>query len=166
MGAMRVRWRELAERHGLVFHEELTAYSFARRFRNRSWPRMLIGPTEGSLDDESLEAVLRVLAGQTHGSVYFKFFPFPEDRPIYRGDLSEFATLFDIVRADTTPEYWWPEDQSWCLCTDYDLTFTLIAGSEALIAELVADDTIESVRVSASTRIDDLSDRRNATATA
>lgn len=27
-----------------------------------------------------------------------------------------------------TPEYWWPTDCSWCLCSDYDLMFTVVGG--------------------------------------
>lgn len=94
----RVRWRELAERYGLTFHSEIHADSLTKAFGG-SWPRYLLGPDEGRLDDETCDALVSVL-GPLTGAVpcYFYysglsvFFSTPEGFPahFYRGHWQMF----------------------------------------------------------------------------
>ncbi|MBP2436958.1 hypothetical protein [Microbacterium amylolyticum] len=46
-----------------------------------------------------------------------------------------------------SPSLMWPEDRSWVLMTDPDDNSTIIAGSEALIDAICADDAIEALRL-------------------
>ena len=36
------------------------------------------------------------------------------------------------------PNYWWPDDAAWCLCTDTDFNWAYIAGSAACIREVLS----------------------------
>jgi hypothetical protein len=47
-----------------------------------------------------------------------------------------------------SPNLFWPEDRAWCVATEIDLPFTLVAGSTALVSELVADRRLDTHRVS------------------
>ena len=53
-----------------------------------------------------------------------------------------------------TPTHWFPEDLSWLVCSDYDLTFSLVGGSEHLVQQLLDHPTLECVRVAPNTRVD------------
>jgi hypothetical protein len=48
------------------------------------------------------------------------------------------------------PALWWPEDRAWFLGSDTDLCTTCVAGSKALVAELVASE-LEAFEVSPET---------------
>src|SRR5437899_1572162 len=58
----RIRWKELADQRGLIFHPEINVDTFTRSFEERSWPRYLIGPDEGLLEDESCKRIVDTLA--------------------------------------------------------------------------------------------------------
>jgi hypothetical protein len=45
-------------------------------------------------------------------------------------------------------------DHSWCVCSDYDLTFTIVAGSKELVSRVLNDVTLEAIQVTPQTRID------------
>ncbi|MDR6506028.1 hypothetical protein [Arthrobacter oryzae] len=47
-----------------------------------------------------------------------------------------------------SPSLLWPEDRSWVLVTEIDFDSTVVAGSAALIAELVAAPRVEALRIS------------------
>lgn len=52
------------------------------------------------------------------------------------------------------PEFWWPQDRSWVVTTDYDLLSTY-AGCSARTAELLlTDDELEALPVTLRTRVD------------
>jgi len=53
-----------------------------------------------------------------------------------------------------TPTHWFPEDRSWLVCSDYDLTFTLVGGSARLAQELLDHPVLECVSVQPETRVD------------
>ena len=50
----RFRWSSLAERYGIIFNPSINDNSVTSRFPGRSWPRYLVGPDEGTLDEESV----------------------------------------------------------------------------------------------------------------
>lgn len=54
--------------------------------------------------------------------------------------------LTDVL-AEFSPANLWAEDRSWCLCTDYDLWGTKVAGPPSLIEALLSDAEIEAVRL-------------------
>jgi hypothetical protein len=48
-----------------------------------------------------------------------------------------------------SPNLFWPSDHAWCVASEIDLAFTLVAGSNDLAEALVAEPRIETWRVSA-----------------
>lgn len=52
----------------------------------------------------------------------------------------------DIPRDINSPNLLWPADHAWFLATEVDQSWTGIAGSRALVAALLADDRLETVR--------------------
>ncbi|SHK57764.1 hypothetical protein [Alicyclobacillus tolerans] len=43
------------------------------------------------------------------------------------------------------PEYWFPDDKSWCVATDVDLCWTYVGGSKACIDAILNSSELESV---------------------
>ena len=160
----RVLWHTLAERYGLVFHPEFNPESFRKAFATGSWPRYLLAPAEGTLDRKTCDALISVLKPliQT-GRIYFRFSDYlMNDLPhLYSGDLNELTAFLTMQRFGSTPEYWWPDDKSWCVCTDWDLTFTLIGGSRTLVEACLAHPMLECIAVKPETRIDFRADNLN-----
>lgn len=66
------------------------------------------------------------------------------------GELTDAPHLFDLLGAQS-PNLWWPEDRSWCVATDIDSGWTYVAGSEALINDVIGCPDLESLRA----RMDD-----------
>jgi hypothetical protein len=160
----RVLWRSLAQRYGLVFHPEFNPSSFRKVFKTGSWPRYLFGPAEGTLDRKSCDALICLLKPFSRSqATYFRFSDYlMNDLPhLYRGHLDDLPAFLTKPHFGGTPECWWPEDRSWCVFTDWDLTFTLIGGSQRLVASCLAHPTLECIEVSPDTRIDYRADRLN-----
>ena len=161
---VRIRWAELARRFGLPFVPTLSSWSFTRQFPSGSWPRHLIGPEEGTLASLERDALASILRRNT--SVYRCLFHFWSlATSDWKEDLLFEATLDDASRfpdevpsVRCTPTHWFPEDRSWLVCTDYDLTFTLVGGPEALIRDLLDHHVLECVSVQPGTRVDSKAD--------
>jgi hypothetical protein len=43
-----------------------------------------------------------------------------------------------------SPNLWWPADHSWCVASEIDLPWTYVGGSKELIADLLADERLET----------------------
>ncbi|NEJ22275.1 hypothetical protein GR247_19190 [Rhizobium leguminosarum] len=155
---VRLRWRALCSALGMPYAPTLSVWSFTRYFVGGSWPKRLIGPEEGTL--ASLISVLR--RHTPVGPCFFHLWLLAtEDMEdlVFRGTLDEAATFPDkIPDARLTPTHWFPEDHSWLVCSDYDLTFTLVGGSESLAQDLMDSQLLECVRVHPDTRIDSHAD--------
>lgn len=156
----RIRWRDLAELFGVPFGAEICHEWFRASMEEpECWPRFLRGPDDAGLNGEELSALLSVL--QPVAGSQDCFFRFSEisfigtDKPIqFCGTLDELSTFLTTGNYQFTPEYWWPADHSWCVCSDYDLTFTIVAGSTALVSAVLNDATLEALQVTPQTRID------------
>ncbi|MGK5639874.1 hypothetical protein ACSNOK_16400 [Streptomyces sp. URMC 126] len=46
-----------------------------------------------------------------------------------------------------SPNLFWPDDRAWCVATDTDLDSTYLGGSAALVADVLADERLEALRV-------------------
>ena len=46
-----------------------------------------------------------------------------------------------------SPSLFWPHDHAWCVATEVDADFTLVGGSNDLIAAILADTRLESVAI-------------------
>ena len=161
---VRLPWVQLAHRLGIPFAPTLSAFSFTRRFPSSSWPRNLIGPVEGNLAAMDRNALAALL--QRHTNVDRCFFyvwllattDCNEDI-LFEGalsDASKFPDELESVRF--TPTNWFPENRAWLVHTDYDLTFTLIGGSQSLADDLMASPVLECLTVLPETRVDHKAD--------
>ncbi len=151
-------WRELAEEHGLDFCPELSEWSFLPRFSG-GWPRHLVGPDEGTLPaDQCLRLAAHLLRSDSTSNVYFYYDLAAttdwEAEQLWLGPLAELNTLLGSDEVWCSPSIWLPADRSWCVATDYDLTFTLVGGSEGLVTAIEEDEELETLPVDFDTRID------------
>jgi hypothetical protein len=60
-----------------------------------------------------------------------------------------------------SPNLFWPHDHAWCVASEIDLFCTLLAGSNALAENLIADPRLEVFRVFAGDRVSADSDDKN-----
>jgi len=148
----RLLWRELAAQYAVEFTSQITDDSFTRVFPGRSWPRYLVGPLEGTLDEESCRRLIDILNSHAGTQRCFFYYDLIATRSLeallYVGRLDEVLSTFQIEHAHGTPSYWWPEDRTWCVCTDWDLTYTIVGGSSDLALAVDNDAVLESVPLS------------------
>jgi len=52
-----------------------------------------------------------------------------------------------------SPSLWWPEDRAWFVASEIDLDSTIVAGTASLIADLLADPSIEGLEVTSTTSL-------------
>jgi hypothetical protein len=74
---------------------------------------------------------------------------------LYTGPLD--AALAFIDSEGQSPNLFWPEDQSWCVASEIDLSSTYVGGSHQLRADLLGEERIEAIAADpsdASFRID------------
>lgn len=166
----RVKWQDLAAEYGLVFHSEFNVDSFSRNFRGFSFPRYLIGPEEGNLNSETCREIVKSIAIATSDFKASQKCVFHydliatqtcENDKLFEGQLIDVFKTVDLEDVYTTPTRWWRADRSWFVCSDWDLSFTLIGGPETLVDLLVSNAELDSIRVEPSTRVDFRSDTIN-----
>ena len=159
----RFRWKEIADVLEVPFAAEITHGWFAKRLEPnpQCWPRFIWGPAEGNLDVEErdeLLAVLKPFSGSQQ--CYFRFAEMPfagTEAPIlFAGSLEDLQPFLLEGKYQFSPEYWWPEDHSWCVCSDYDLTFTIVGGSASLIDRVLRIEGLETTEANTDTRVDSL----------
>jgi len=63
-------------------------------------------------------------------------------QPRVRHPMRDFYLLSGALNAYRNllhdPNYWWPDDRAWCLCTDTDFCWAYIAGTAACIREVLS----------------------------
>jgi hypothetical protein len=156
----RIRWKTLAQMLGAPFGSEICHEWFRASMKEPwCWPRFLYGPGEGYLNTEEFSEVFSVLRAFTGSQdCFFRFAEVPfigTDKPIlFCGILDELGSFLANGKYQFTPEYWWPANRSWCLCSDYDLQFTIVGGSKDLISLLLKNAILEALEVTPQTRID------------
>ena len=157
----RIRWKELAELLHVPFAPAINHEWYRKRLADPwCWPGLLSGPDEGFLTEEecwTLAARLKLLEGDQE--CFFRFSDIPFYAPpnsgkpqLFRGSLENVCRVQNEERLSF--EYWRPLDQSWCVCSDYDLKFTVIGGRRTLISALLHDGDLECIEVTPQTRID------------
>ncbi|MEV7595902.1 hypothetical protein AB0O91_00760 [Kitasatospora sp. NPDC089797] len=159
-GWRRLRWAQLARRTGdPVVPEGLlpSRRCFPSARKDGSWPLHLAPPTEGSLDRETWNRLVRILTAYSPAGPDTRCFAY--DNPLMRGyaDFDELhvrtgllrdaEAIYDRADPDFSPSNLWPEDRSWVLCTDYDLWGTKVAGPPALVEALLTDPELEALRL-------------------
>lgn len=161
----RILWRELAEWKGLQMCPEISEWSFLPHF-GRGWPRWLVGPDEGTLDREHCRCLAGLIEAAGLGGPCSFFFALPattdwESEQVWQGELAQLEELLDSDEVWCSPTLWVPDDRSWCIATDYELSFTLVCGPDALLETIEAEDLLETVRVTSETRLDSSADGLN-----
>jgi hypothetical protein len=60
-----------------------------------------------------------------------------------------------------SPNLFWPQDHAWCVASEIDLPFTLVAGSNALAEHLMGHAMLEAEQAFADDPVDADSDDQN-----
>jgi hypothetical protein len=157
----RIRWKTLAKLLGVPFKSEICLEWFRASMEDRAcWARFLSGPDDGNLNAEEFPEVVSILRAFSRGQdCFFRFarwsFTKMDEPPIFRGELNELAEFLSDKSYRFTPEYWWPADRSWCVCSEYDLKFTIVGGPKELVSAVLTNPTLEALEVTSHTRTDD-----------
>lgn len=168
VGEQVVRWQEVADWSGLPlqrrsqFHDiALPGHTPAER---APWDSQ--GPAAGSLTGDDAAALVELLAKHTAdeqrcwfclwGGYGWEDDTVPSwvhsgpqvqlpgrDYLLYAGPVE--AALAFVDSHYQTPNLWWPEDRSWCVASEIDLPWTYLAGSEALIENVLAEARLEAL---------------------
>lgn len=155
----RIRWREVAEVLNVPFAPQICHEWYRKKLDEGCWPRFLCGPDDGLLSPEECMALVSVLTPFSDGGdCFFRFAEMPfigtDKTLLFHGILDELESFLDSGDYQFSPEYWWPPNRTWCVCSDYDLMFTVVGGSRKLISALLTSDTLECLEVTPHTRID------------
>jgi len=156
----RLRWSELTRRLdvGTQDHEYPPCH---RWFPYSSWPASIEPPTEGSLDEVSLQVLCRHLRVATVADDCVAFYGLlgrgmRGDAPaLFRGPISGVRDLIDDSAGRIgSPSNMWPIDRSWFVWTDWDLWATKVSGSQDLIEAIRSEPELETIEWSGPARID------------
>ncbi|MEA3319779.1 MAG: hypothetical protein U9Q88_07095 [Bacillota bacterium] len=158
--------KELATKYDILYDKKISSKAIAKKLGG--CPRYLIYPDEGRINLDVLMEMTKVLAPFTRNKTCYFFYHIlkligriPEEEVenghLYTGKLSDIFTIYNKGELDglASPTYWWPEDRSWCLSTDYDLDFTIFGGNKQLFDALMSNDKLECIEVDLETRIDE-----------
>ncbi len=142
-----ITWTEMARRHGRVAHALMEPET------------ILAGPAGadenqtcvGSLSGEQFAALLPILTRHTSsaGSWFLLWDGFGNlnERAFQRAPTVSFPLRdFYLLHGPHSgyadfpdePNYWWPEDRAWCVCTDTDFDWAYLAGPAACIDEVIS----------------------------
>jgi hypothetical protein len=157
-GNTRVRWKAVADVLGIPFEAGLSDDWFRAKLETGCWPRYIFGPDEGLLDQRELMALSTVLAeGDASKQCFYRLPEMPfigTDHPLlYEGSLAD-VSMFPTKPSFRNPEYWWPPNHEWCVCSDYDLAFTVVGGSSTAIRRVLDDAVLEAIEVQPDLRVD------------
>lgn len=155
----RIRWKEAADWLGVAFESGITDDWFRAVIEPGCWPRFIYGPGDGWLDPEDGAALIRVLHKVVpSGTINIRMAEIPlvatETPLLYEGCFEDVLSLLSPEGNNLLPEYWWPDDHRWCVCSDYDLTFTLVGATRQVCQQLLEDETLECIEVTPETRVD------------
>ena len=73
---------------------------------------------------------------------------------LYVGEPSDLSTANEQTSSVAGPTYWWPADRAWCVCTDYDLPFTVVASMRAACEDIAGAEDFEGFEMASSDRVD------------
>jgi hypothetical protein len=161
-----VRWSAVAERTGRGVHPLVQWHRLVGAAEPGDiglWPG---NPPGFELQDEQVAALVDLLAphtttpdecwfawGQHRSHPDLAFPEVPIGREAYvvgRGPVRSAPHLTEQVRGAPlrqTPGIWWPADHAWCVGSDADIDSTVVGGSAAAIAGVLADPRLEALPV-------------------
>lgn len=156
----RIRWQEIASYLGVPFEPQICHEWFRARMQEpRCWPRFFYGPDEGNLDHEELSEIVSILRRFTGPQKCFvRFAEIPligTDKPLlFAGEFDGVVECGKENNYKFSPEYIWPLDRSWCLCSDYDFEFSFVGGPQELVSAILNSYKLEALQIAGDTRID------------
>lgn len=158
----RLTLKELAKKYQLPYTKEITSANISHVLGGS--PRYLILGEEGSMDKETLHEFVSVIKPFTKRPCYFQYHllkinNYKENHGnghMYQGELEDVFKLYEMGELIEfgSPSYWWGEDKSWCLYTDYDFDFSVVGGSKEVIDALLGNNELECIEVDLHTRLD------------
>jgi hypothetical protein len=164
-----VPWADVAEHNGTVAHplmQWVTITGSWEYLGQDDQPEVWNdGPAEGHLPTTVAARLTAVLARHT-GTPDDCFFGIwsgsgvvVADAPalvlphrefwLVRGPISLAAANLAPEPMEQSAHLWWPADRAWCVATDIDQTSTYVGGSAACVADLQADEGLETVPATA-----------------
>jgi hypothetical protein len=154
----RIRWRELAELLNVPFVAELDWTWYRKKLEEGCSSRFLRSGGAWPVGGECTELASTLLPFAQTESCFSQFSEIPfigEKRPpLFKGSVDEVSSFLKAGGYRCGFEYWWPVDHTWCVCSDFDLSVTVVAGSSKLISALLSSSILESIEVKSQTRID------------
>lgn len=163
----RIRWKELAGLLNVPFAPAINHEWYRKKLGDAwCWPRLLYGPAEGSLTEEECRKLTSTMKSvEGNEECFFRFSDIPFYAPVHSGKPQLFRSTLDAAcdfqkERRLSFEYWWPFSRTWCVCSDYDLAFTIIGGTRKLISAILMDEFLECIEVTPRTRIDSFAPMR------
>jgi hypothetical protein len=154
-GWRRLLWSELATRQRGAPLGAIGVPPCYRWFSYGSWPIQIRPFAIGSLDRESFLRLAAILLLEPGASPDQRLWCYYSPLVVAASDgktpvalaatLAELPEIYDWPDADGSPSNIWPEDRSWFVYSDYDLSGTKVSGSRDLVARVVADSVLETV---------------------
>jgi hypothetical protein len=155
----RVRWKELAELLDVPFTPEICGEWFRQKLTDPWCLSRFLRASAPGRKEECAELVSSLTRVTTGSECFFRFSDIPfyakvrQNEPrLFRGGLNEICTFTKGRNLDF--EYWWPPDHCWCVCSDYDLSVTIVAGNEQLTSDLLTSNVLECIQTTAQSRLD------------
>jgi len=144
VGQEHITWTEMAQRNGRIAHALMEAETIQATVDERA-------SCHDELAPEQVEALLPILTRHTSSShgwflLWEGFGDLHEQAfrslPKVRHPMRNYYLLSGPHSAyqdfPHDPNYWWPDDRAWCVCTDTDFDWAYIAGSAACIEEVLS----------------------------
>lgn len=158
-----VTWKTIANKYGLIFHNEINPQTYTDKFQKIGWQKNLNFPNEGNLPQRQFVQLLEVLQEVSSSNEVYIYQVMPhtiwkdnKDCDLVKCEFNEVLEYFD---ADFKG-YLYSDDKSWLVFTDTDLTFTIVGGKKKLIDSLISSD-LEVLECETFTRVDNDSDKIN-----
>jgi hypothetical protein len=174
-----VRWSTIAEENGRTAHADML-------FHRIAVPSGVDGDPDfgGSSPRELCESVARIaerftstpescwfglwsgygesevqsLGAPTFGSAFSR--STGREYYLFHGSVGR-VTDFDFGLSFLSPNFWWPQDRSWCVATEIDHNWTYVGGSRACVEALLRAPDLEALETRIDARHDWEGDRIN-----
>jgi len=147
-----IRWAEMADKHGKVVHPLMEQETIALgRDAGLQCSENMVG--------QQVEAILPVLGRHTtspegwfllwEGFGNLNHDVLSESVPVVMHPMRNFFLLHGPLDAyqhfADDPNFFWPDDRSWCLSSDTDFHWSYLAGGKACVEEILATSVMDAV---------------------
>jgi hypothetical protein len=149
-------WSEVARRNGRIAHPLMEESKIDVDSSGRPARR---GSIKSRLTDDQTKRLISILEKHTTSQKsWFLLWDgfgdlnrraFRDDVPKVQHPIRDYflleGPLAGFADFPEDPDYWWPEDQAWCYCTDTDFDWAYVAGSTPCVAEVLSDSILEAL---------------------